>query len=229
MNRIDRLFGILTFIQSRKYTPIDRIADKFNISKRTAYRDVKSIGEQGIPLGFESNKGYFVMDGYYLPPVSFTTQEANALLLMESIVKGFADKSIRKHYSSALDKIKGGLKPDVKEKLEALSKRIRLQVPECFVMHSEYLMVLQEAISEQHQILIDYKNNKGEISHRQLEPLGLLFYAMRWHLIAWCHLRKEYRDFKVISILGMRNTGLPFAIKKHMTLSEYQKNLPVEY
>ena len=229
MNRIDRLFGILTFIQSRKFTPIDRIADKFHISKRTAYRDVKAIGEQGIPLGFESNKGYFVMDGYYLPPVSFTTQEANALLLMESIVKGFADKSIRKHYSSALDKIKGGLKPEAKDKLETLSKRIRLQVPECFVMDFEYLSVLQEAISAQSQIIIDYKNNKEEVSHRQVEPLGLIFYAMRWHLIAWCHLRKDYRDFKVISIMGMKNTGLPFTVKKHITLTEYQKSLPVPY
>ncbi len=229
MNRIDRLFGILTFIQSRKFTSIDRIADKFNISKRTAYRDIKSIGEQGIPLGFESNKGYFVMDGFYLPPVSFTTQEANALLLMESIVKGFADKSIRKHYTSALEKIKTGLHPSEKEKLESLGKRIRLQVPECFVMDSDFLSVLQEAITAQHQIIIDYKNNKEEISNRQLEPLGLLFYAMRWHLIAWCHLRKDYRDFKVISIMGMKNTRLPFTIKKHMTLSEYQKTLSVDY
>ncbi|MDI1234581.1 MAG: YafY family protein [bacterium] len=229
MNRIDRLFGILTFIQSRKFTSIDRIADKFHISKRTAYRDVKAIGEQGIPLGFETNKGYFVMDGFYLPPVSFTTEEANAMLLMESIVKGFADKSIRKHYSSALDKIKGGLQSEEKEKLESLSKRIRLQVPECFVMDSDFLSVLQEAITAQHQIIIDYKNNKEEISNRQLEPLGLLFYAMRWHLIAWCHLRKDYRDFKVISIMGMKNTRLHFTIKKHMTLSEYQKTLSVDY
>ena len=229
MNRIDRLFGILTFIQSRKFTSIEKISDKFNICKRTAYRDIRAIGDQGVPLGFESGKGYFVMDGFYLPPVSFTSEEANALLLMESIVKGFADKSILKHYSSALEKIKGGLRPSEKDKLESLSKRIRLQVPECFIMDFEYLSVLQEAISAQDQIIIDYKNNKDEVSHRQVEPLGLIFYAMRWHLIAWCHLRKDYRDFKVISILGMKNAGQPFTIKKHISLTEFQKTLPVEY
>ena len=95
MNRIDRLFGILTLLQSKKHVPAEQIADKFDISVRTVYRDIKALGEQGIPVSFEPQKGYFVVHGFFLPPVSFTTEEANALLLSESIVYGFTDKSIR--------------------------------------------------------------------------------------------------------------------------------------
>src|ERR1700755_1431753 len=110
MNRIDRLFGILTLLQSKKYVPAEKIADKFNISVRTVYRDVKALCEQGMPVSFEPNRGYFIVQGYFLPPVTFSSEEANALLLMETVVMGFADKSIQKHYSNALNKVKSVLR-----------------------------------------------------------------------------------------------------------------------
>ncbi len=126
MNRIDRLFGILTFLQTKKYVPAEKIADRFQISVRTVYRDIKALGEQGVPVSFEQHKGYFVVQGYFLPPVSFSNEEASALLLMEAIVTGFADKSIQKHYSSALNKVKSVLKGPEKEKIELLNNNIRL-------------------------------------------------------------------------------------------------------
>src|SRR5688572_5782294 len=100
MNRIDRLLGILTLLQSKKFVPAEKIAGKFNISIRTVYRDVKALVELGIPVSFETNKGYFVVQGYFLPPVSFSSEEANALVLSEALVYGFADRSIQKHYST---------------------------------------------------------------------------------------------------------------------------------
>ena len=92
MNRIDRLFGILILLQSKKYVTAEKIANQYGISVRTVYRDMKALGEQGIPLSFEPNKGYYIVQGYFLPPVSFNTEEANALLLMERFLVGFADK-----------------------------------------------------------------------------------------------------------------------------------------
>ena len=85
MNRIDRLFGILTLLQSRKFTTAEKISDKFGISVRTVYRDIKALGETGVPVSFEPNKGYFIVEGYFIPPVSFNTDEASALMLMESL------------------------------------------------------------------------------------------------------------------------------------------------
>jgi predicted DNA-binding transcriptional regulator YafY len=229
MNRIDRLLGILTLLQSKKYVPAEKIADKFQISTRTVYRDIKALAELGIPVSFEAPKGYFVVQGYFLPPVSFSTEEANALLLIESLVYGFTDKSIQTHYSNALNKVKAVLRSQQKEKLELLNETIKLQKPECFTMNFEYLSVLQNTIAARNIIEIDYKNNKEEVSRRQAEPIGLVFYAFGWHLIAWCHLRKDYRDFKVARILKVRDTGTPFKKTSHIELNDYMKLLPVNY
>lgn len=229
MNRIDRLFGILTLLQSKKYVTAEQIAEKFSMSVRTVYRDIKALGEQGIPVSFEQHKGYFIVQGYFLPPVSFTTEEANALLLMEHLVYGFSDKSIVNHYSTALNKVKSVLKGAQKEKLEVLSNNIRLQIPASINNDFEYLSILQNTISAKHIIEIEYKNLKDEASQRQVEPIGLVFYAFNWHLIAWCNLRNEYRDFRVSRILKVTDTNLPFKKAEHMELNDYMKTLPVNY
>ena len=229
MNRIDRLFGILTLLQSKKYVTAEQISGRFGISVRTVYRDVKALGETGIPVSFETSKGYFIVQGYFLPPVSFTSEEANALQLMETMVKGFADQSIYHHYSSALQKVKALLRSPQKENAEFLHRNMKMQLPQCFVNDYDYLSVLQTAISEKKNIELEYKNNKAEISKRRVEPIGLVFYAFSWHLIAWCHLRSEYRDFKVARILKAKNTGLPFSQPDHVQLADYLKQLPVTY
>lgn len=229
MNRVDRLFGILTLLQSKKYVTADQIAEKFQISVRTVYRDIRALGEQGIPVSFEQHKGYFVVQGYFLPPVSFSSEEANALLLMESIVRGFADKSIQLHYSNALNKVKAVLRTPQKEQLETLSNNIRMQVPACFELDFAYLSTLQDAIVSKRIIEIAYKNNREEVSKRRAEPVGLVFYALNWHLIAWCHQRNDYRDFRVSRILQIKNTDIPFTISEHITMNEYMEQLPVDY
>ena len=91
MNRIDRLFNILTVLQSRKYVSAEFLSEQFDISVRTVYRDVKALSESGIPVTFEPHRGYCIVPGYFLAPVAFTSEEANALLLSESLVSGFTD------------------------------------------------------------------------------------------------------------------------------------------
>jgi predicted DNA-binding transcriptional regulator YafY len=229
MNRIDRLFGILTLLQSKKFVPAEKIADKFQISVRTVYRDIRALTEQGIPVSFEPAKGYFVVQGYFLPPVAFNSDEANALLLMESVVHAFTDKSIQIHYSNALNKVKAVLRNSQKEKLEQLTQNIQMQLPSCVKNDYEYLSLIQQTISAKTILEFDYKNNKEEVSRRKAEPIGLIFYAMSWHLIGWCHLRKDYRDFKVSRILKINNTGVPFQNTNHIEVKDYMKSLPVNY
>ena len=229
MNRIDRLLGILTHLQSKKHVTADKLADKFNISVRTVYRDVKSLCEQGFPISFEPHKGYFVVQGFFLPPVSFSTEEANALLLMDGLVKGFADKSIQTHYSSALNKVQAVLRTQQKEKMESLSHQIKWQTPPCFNSDFEYLAVIQNSISAKHIIEIEYQGNNKEVTVRRTEPIGLIFYAFHWHIIAWCHKREDYRDFRVSRIIQLKNTELPFKKENHIELAEYLKELPVNY
>jgi predicted DNA-binding transcriptional regulator YafY len=229
MNRIDRLFNILTLLQSKKYVTAEKIAEKFSLSIRTVYRDIKALVESGIPISFEPQRGYFIVQGYFLPPVAFSKEEANAFLLMEALVSGFSDKSIQKHFSNGLNKIKAVMRPSEKEKIEALSKNIKLKIPSCFQFGFEYLSVLQNAIGAKTAVELEYKNNRQEISRRVIEPIGLVFYALHWHLVAWCCLRQEYRDFKVARILRLKNIASPFTKADHIELGDYMKNIPVDY
>lgn len=227
MNRVDRLFGIVTLLQSRKYVSAERISEKFEISVRTVYRDIKAIGEAGIPVSFEPNKGYFIIPGYFTPPVSFTLEEANALLLCQSLIGGFGDRSVQSTFDSALTKIKSVLKQVDKEKVAVLDESIKLQLPERLNFQFEYLAQIQHAITEQTQIRITYQSLKDERLERIVEPIGLVFYAFSWHLIGYCQLRKDYRDFKVERIEALRKTMTPFEVEEHIPLSAYK--LPVNY
>lgn len=229
MNRIDRLFGILTLLQSKKYVTAEHISEKFGMSIRTVYRDIKAIGEQGVPVSFEPGRGYFIMQGYFLPPVSFTSEEANALLLMEYLIKGFADRSIQTHYSTALSKVKSVLRGPQKETLEQLHQSMKLQLPSSLNHDFEYLALLQKAVSNRTLIRLEYKNMNNETSTRLAEPVGLVFYAFNWHLFAWCHLRNEYRDFRVSRMVSLTCTAEPFRKTDHVGLDEFMKNLPVNY
>lgn len=229
MNRIDRLFGILTLLQSRKYVPADKIATRFDISIRTVYRDIKALCEQGIPVSFEPLKGYFIVQGFFLPPVAFTDEEANALLLLEALATGFTDRSIASHYSSAVQKVKSVLKYRQKEMATTVQERIHLQLPRHLKNEAAFLARIQEAIAAKQILELNYKDNKDSVSERRVEPLGLIFYAFSWHLFAWCHLRNDYRDFKVASIQSVRLTGNSFQKQDHLPFAHFVKALPVDY
>ena len=229
MNRMDRLLGIVTQLQSRKFIPAEKIAARFHISIRTVYRDINALVELGIPISFEQGRGYFVVQGYFLPPVSFSNEEASALLLSQTLVYGFADKSTQKHYSAALNKIKAVLRDPQKEKIEAMEENIRIQMHPNLMLNVEYLSLLQHAIASKMIVMLQYRSSKEEVTEREVEPVGLIFYAFSWHLIAFCHRRNDYRDFKISRITQVSDTRMPFRRPVHIGISEYMKTLPVNY
>ena len=87
MNRIDRLTAIIIFLQGRKFVPVETLAERYSISQRTVYRDLRALEEAGVPIGFETGKGYFIMRGYHLPPVMFDKNEAVSLLAAERLMQ----------------------------------------------------------------------------------------------------------------------------------------------
>ncbi|MEO7316314.1 MAG: WYL domain-containing protein, partial [Ginsengibacter sp.] len=185
--------------------------------------------EQGVPISFEANRGYFIVQGYFLPPVSFSSEEANAFLLMEFMIPAFGDKSIQTHYSSALQKIRSVLRGSQKDQLEFLDSNIKMQVPKRLKNDHEFLSPLQNCIAEKTIVKLEYKNNNEEVSSRSIEPIGLIFYAFSWHLIAFCHLRKAYRDFKISRIISIMDTHKPFEKSDHVSLNDFMSKLPVDY
>ncbi len=225
MNRIDRLFGILTILQSKKFVTASYLCDKFEISVRTVYRDIRALEELGIPVSYEQSKGYFIVEGYFLSPLSLTMDEANALILMASLSEKFGDKSIDKNCKSAILKLKAILKYSQKEKAEHISSNISVWHTPEVSSDNEYISTVQKAIVNKTIIEIEYTNNQNIFSQRALEPIGLTFYSNQWHLIAWCWNREEYRDFKIKMISKLFDTHQPFKKTEHLTVNEYIQQL----
>lgn len=213
--------AILTTLQSKKSATAEFIADKYKISIRTVYRDLKALGEMGVPLSFENKKGYSIMQGFFLAPISLTSEEANALILLVSLSEKFADTTVKKNAGNALDKIKSVLKNGEKEKAEYLHTQIRIYQPKDKENQTDYLTDIQNAIVDKYILKISYVNNEDQESQREIEPIGLTFYSNQWHLIAWCWKRRDYRDFKVQQISSLDSTKEKFRKSAHLSINEY--------
>lgn len=225
MNRIDRLVAILTTLQSRKFVTAEFLADKYEISERTVYRDLKALGEIGVPIDFEANKGYSILQGFFLPPISLTSEEANALILITTLSDKFTDKTTRINIENAISKIKSVLRKTDKDNADFLHSQIRIYKSLTETDNSDYLTAIQKSITNKQILFIEYTDNNSEESQREIEPIGLTFYSNQWHLVAWCWKRKAYRDFKVNQITNLENKGEVFRKTKHYDINEYIKSL----
>ena len=216
---------MLTTLQSKKYVTADFIADKYEISIRTVYRDLKALGEIGVRITFEDGRGYSILQGFFLPPVLLTSEEANAIVLISSLSEKFADKTTKKHIENALNKIKAVLRTADKGKADNLQSQIKIYNPPTNEEPADFLTDIQNAITNKTELEIEYINNNSEQSKRKIEPIGLTFYSNQWHLIAWCRKRSAYRDFKVNRISKLTNTQEPFKKQNHYDINDYIKSL----
>src|SRR5699024_7123202 len=121
--RLSRLTAILTQLQTKRLLTATALADKFSVSIRTIYRDIRALEQAGVPIITEDGKGYTLMEGYRVPPVMFTEAQANALITAELLVLKNKDASFIKDYSEAIDKIKSVLKYSIKDKANLLAER----------------------------------------------------------------------------------------------------------
>ncbi len=228
MNRIDRLTAILIHLQTKRVVKAEEIAERFGMSLRTVYRDVKALMEAGVPIGSEAGKGYFIVDGFHLPPIMFTQDEANSMILAGKLVEKIADKSVREAFNSSLYKIKSVLSNEDKDSVENLDSNIQIyfrgrtnNTDHSFPDH--FMTEIQRAVARKQVLKLDYVNQAGDVSQRLVEPAGIFFYSLAWHLIGWCRLRNGYRDFRSDRIKNLTNTGEEFSERSTVSLKEYFK------
>lgn len=227
MNRIDRLTAILIHLQTKRVVKAEEIADRFEISLRTVYRDVKALMEAGVPIGSEAGKGYFIVDGFHLPPVMFTQDEASAMLVAGKLVDKMGDKSVKSAFDSALHKIKSVLNEAERDHLENLDEHVgvflrsRYEHRDKEEFPDHFLTDIQRAIARHEVLKLNYSNAEGEDSEREVEPVAIYYYSLSWHLIAWCRMRKEYRNFRSDRIKSLTNTGQTFEPRSKLSLEEY--------
>jgi len=220
--RLSRLTAILTQLQSSKIVTASVLAEKHNVSVRTIYRDIRTLEKSGIPIVTEEGKGYSIMEGYRLPPIMFTEEEAIALITAEQLILKNKDVSFVNNYSAAIQKIKAILKGPQKEKTDLLADRIYFTNNYTQQRTSNYLMQIQAAITNFQVLYITYASLSNEQTTRNIEPFALYSTQGNWLLIAFCRLRAAFRVFRVDHIQNL--SPLPENFESHnMTLEEYYK------
>lgn len=209
IKRLSRLAAILTQMQVRRLLNATMLAEKFGVSKRTIYRDIKALEQAGVPIITEEGKGYSLVDGYRLPPVMFTENEAYALVTAEQIIQNNRDASFTKDFSDALSKIKSVLNYAIKDKADILASRVVVKSNYEKERVSNYLSELQVALTNFNLVTIEYQpTTEVKATKRVIEPFFLYHSAEEnWLIIAHCRLKNDYRSFRLdrIKKLSVQN------------------------
>lgn len=198
MSQLSRLISLLTLLKSKRLLTATELADKYNVSIRTIYRDIKKLEDAGIPVYSIEGKGYSVVDNYTVAPVQFTEKQANALITAQHIINQSNDISFVNDFNDALTKIKSVFKTSIQEKSELLDNNLYVFNWPHDEISSEALSEIQLAITNFNYVEISYiKVNEDTMSFRKIEPCALYSSNNKWILIAWCHLRDSFRAFRI--------------------------------
>lgn len=218
--RLSRLTAILTQLQSKRIITANQLAERHNVSVRTIYRDIRTLEKSGIPIITQEGKGYSMMEGYHLPPVLFSKEEANALITMEQLALKNKDQSLVKNVSSALEKIKAILRYSQKGNADLLADRIYFGGNNEEEKTSDNLMQIQLAITQSQVLTLDYLSSKKSQTTRSIEPFALYSIHGDYLLIAFCRLRNEFRHFRIDFIENLVTENETFT-PHNMTIKEY--------
>lgn len=221
--RIARLTAIITQLQSKNIVTARDIATKHKVSIRTVYRDIRTLEQSGIPIYTEEGKGYSLLEGYKLPPIMFTEDEANALITAEQIINRNKDKSLADQYTNAVEKIKAVLHYTDKDKTQLLIQRLEIRANQTGEQSSNNLIILQKAITNSQVVSIDYHSLNNESSSRDIEPFALIHTHENWVLLAYCRLRQDFRAFRLDCIEQLKIQSIKFEPHK-ITLEDFYKN-----
>jgi len=196
MRRADRLFQIIQSLRRRRaLTRAQDLAEELEVSVRTIYRDVAALVGSGVPIEGEAGLGYLLREGYDLPPMMFSVDEIEAIVLGASIVASWSDPEL----GEAARNVRAKIEAVLPERLRAVFLETNLVAPEHH--YREPILVdlaaLRRAIRTRNRIAVAYTNEAGAASRRTIRPLALAFYGPVWVMVAWCELRNDFRNFRV--------------------------------
>lgn len=221
MHRAERLFQLTTLLRNRRTVlTAKQMSEHLRVSERTIYRDMQSLSLSGVPIEGEAGVGYRLSHRYQLPPLMFDREEVEALLLGARMVSSWGDTDMAIHANQAIQKILAVL-PD---HLRHSDENLPLLVPtmeaaqKYYTAHSQ---AMREAIRLQQRVMIDYVRADEQPSSRTIEPLGLIFWGRVWTLVAWCHLRNDYRTFRLDRIQAIIVTEEIFETNDDKSLKHF--------
>ena len=222
MRRADRLFLIIHALRGRRTALQARsLAETLGVSLRTVYRDVADLQLSGVPIEGEAGVGYVLRKGADIPPLMFTAEELESLVVGTRFVRAFAGERLAEGAQAALMKIEAVLPPELRER----AARTRIYAPvyrdEMKLAFAARIDRLHAAIEGQLVLRLVYRDEAGQASTRDVEPLCLAFWGGKWTLGTWCRLRGAFRNFRPDRIDQFEETGERFAAGEGRDLDAY--------
>jgi predicted DNA-binding transcriptional regulator YafY len=209
VNRIDRLFAITTWLQARGQVRAADLADLYEVSVRTIYRDIAALSESGVPIVSLPGRGYSIVSGYFLPPLRLSTREATALVLGARLLAGQASDDTASAAEEAVAKLLAVMSEESRRELRELDDvldlapspdlRSRLDIAD------ERVRALWRAVLERRVTTLRYfGKSRRQVTIRQIEPLRLGYAHGAWYLTAYCRVRQEERAFRLDRIESLQ-------------------------
>lgn len=230
MRRADRLFLIIHALRGRRTALQARqLAETLGVSLRTVYRDVADLQLSGVPIEGEAGVGYVLRKGSDIPPLMFTADELESLVVGTRFVRAFAGARLAEGAQAALLKIEAVLPPELRER----AAHTRIFAPIWRGKNKSDLAVLIDrlhaAIADSQVLRLDYRDEAGRGSMREIEPLCLAFWGGAWTLGAWCRLRQDFRNFRPDRIAECTAADEHFTEIEGRDLNAYLKSMSNEH
>jgi predicted DNA-binding transcriptional regulator YafY len=228
MSRTERLLELLQILR-RHRAPVAgaTLASDLNVSLRTLYRDIATLQGQGAEIEGEPGLGYVLKPGFMLPPLMFSIDELEALILGAGWVGRQRDDSrLSRAAGNALTKIAAVLPADLRQELDSGSLYV---VPYRMAASSVDPSLLRDAIRKEQKLRIAYRDDAGQETERVIWPFVIGFYEQHKTVGAWCELRSDYRHFRIDRIAALAATGERTPRRRHALLKEWRERMEADY
>jgi predicted DNA-binding transcriptional regulator YafY len=202
MRRADRLFLLIQALRGRRVVTARRLADILQVSERTVYRDVRDLQLSGVPIEGEAGIGYALRRGSDIPPLMFTRDELEALVVGARMVEAWTGPRIAGAARQALIKIEAVLPDSLRERADR--SRVFAPARHAYRAVAPRMDAMHEAIEAHRAVELDYRREDGAASQRTVLPLCLVYWGTTWTLGGWCELRRDFRNFRLDRIDSLR-------------------------
>jgi predicted DNA-binding transcriptional regulator YafY len=219
LRRADRLFRLVQLLRGRRLSTAAWLAGRLEVSPRTVYRDVADLQAQGVPIEGEAGVGYRLRAGFDLPPLMFTTQEAQALVAAVRIAQPRLDRAFAAAAEDALSKILAVLPAAARASAESLPLFAGPVVTDAAT--GDRLEMLRDAVADRRKVGFDYVDGVGAATSRVVRPLGCFHWDAVWTLAAWCETRDDFRSFRLDRMRSLRALDEAFRDEDGRTLPAF--------
>ena len=221
MRRADRLFEIIQFMRRKELVRARDLSEALEVSERTIYRDIQDLIVSGVPIEGEAGVGYVLKAGFDLPPLMFSEQEIEALVLGARIVQSWADETLAAAATDVIAKVEAV----IPERLRGYMANTALLAPPHHYMEQITFDVaeLRRALRSQLKLHFCYRDGLGDATERTVRPLCLAYFGPVWLLSAWCELRDDFRTFRLDRIEGFQVQPDRFRAEPGKTLHDFLK------